>query len=220
MKITRIARHPNRERVRIHVDGEERPRLDLALDLVFRAGLAVGDRLDGARLAALEREDEAYRARDAALRLLAQRARSVTELRRRLERKDIPAPVVDQTLAWLDDRGYLDDRAFAEAFVRDRLRLRPRGRAGLIQELRRKGVDEGTAEAATDGVMAAEAVHESELALDTARVWARKNVRVLREAAGGGEARERARRRLYGHLARRGFAPASIRVAIDSALGD
>jgi regulatory protein len=220
MKITRIARHPNRDRARIHVDGEDRPRLELALDLLLRSGIAVGDRLDAARLAELERADEAYRARDAALRLLAQRARSVAELRRRLERKAIPTPVVDQTLAWLDDRGYLDDRAFAEAFVRDRLRLRPRGRAGLIQELLRKGVDEGTAEAATDGVMATEAVQESELALDTARAWARKNARVLREAGRGGEGRQRARRRVYGHLARRGFAPASIRAAIDAVLGD
>jgi regulatory protein len=220
MKITRIARHPNRERVRIHLDGADQPRLELALDLLLRAGLAVGDPLDDARIAELEVEDEGFRARDAALRLLAQRARSVAELRQRLERRQIAAPVVEKTLAWLDELGYLDDRAFAESFVRDRLRLRPRGRTGLLQELRRKGVDGATAEAATEAVLASEDVDETGLALDTARAWARKNARVVADATAGGDARQRARRRLYGHLARRGFAPGSIRSAIDVALGD
>lgn len=220
MKITRITRHPRRDRVRIHVDGEDGPRLEVALDLVLRAGLAVGDVLDTAGVAALEREDEGYRAREAALRLLAHRARSVAELRGRLERKAIAAAVVDHTMAWLDERGYLDDRAFAEALVRDRLRLRPRGRAGLIQELLRKGVDGATAEAATDAVMAAEAVEDPALALAAARIWARKNAPLVAESVRGIEPRLRGRRRLYGHLARRGFAPASIRAAMDAVLGD
>jgi regulatory protein len=220
MKITRIARDPRRERVRIHVDGEERPRLEVALDLLLRSGLTVGDVLDTAGVTALEREDEGYRAREAAIRLLAHRARSVAELRQRLVRKEIAAAVVDRTMEWLDARGYLDDRAFAEAFVRDRLRLRPRGRAGLIQELRRKGVDGTTAEAATDAVMAAEAVAEPDLALEAARAWARKNAPLVAESARGIEPRLRGRRRLYGHLARRGFDPASIRVAMDALLGD
>jgi regulatory protein len=220
MKITRITRHPRRERARIHVDGEERPRFEVALDLLLGAGLAVGDVLDAARAADLEREDEGYRAREAAIRLLAQRARSEAELRQRLTRKGIAPAVVDRTLAWLDERGYLDDRAFAEAFVRDRLRLRPRGRVGLIQELRRKGVDGDTAEAAADAVMTAEAVDDVALALEAARAWARKNAPLVRDAGRDMEQRQRARRRLYGHLARRGFAPPPIRSAMDAVLGD
>jgi regulatory protein len=220
MKITRITRHPRRERARIHVDGEEQPRFEVALDLLLRAGLTVGDVLDAARADDLEREDEGYRAREAAIRLLAQRARSEAELRQRLTRKDIAPAVVDRTLAWLQEGGYLDDRAFAEAFVRDRLRLRPRGRAGLIQELRRKGVDGDTAEAAADAVMAAESVDDVDLAVEAARAWARKNAPLVREAARDMEQRQRARRRLYGHLARRGFAPPPIRSAMDAVLGD
>jgi regulatory protein len=220
MKITRIARDARRERVRIHVDGEARPRLEVALDLLLRSGLAVGDVLDTSTVTALEREDEGYRARETAIRLLAHRARSVAELRQRLERKDIATAVVDRTMEWLDERGYLDDRAFAEAFVRDRLRLRPRGRAGLIQELRRKGVAAAVAGAATDAVMAAEAVEEPDLAVEAARAWARKNAPLVAESARNMEARQRGRRRLYGHLARRGFAPSSIRAAMDAVLGD
>jgi regulatory protein len=219
MKITRIARSSRRERVRIHVDGHEQPRLELAVDLLLRAGLAVGDLLSAERVAELERADELVRAREAALSLLAHRARSAVELGRRLERKDVRPAVLEATMGWLEDRGYLDDGAFAEAFVRDRLRLRPRGRAGLIRELRLKGVPDDVAAAATDRVLAAESVDEVELAREAASAWARRNASVVRSAQRPHE-RTSARRRLYGHLARRGFGPDAIRAAIAAALGD
>ena len=215
-----MKQHPRRERVRIFVGGEDRPRAELAVDLVAREGLAPGDRLSPQRLEELEREDGLYRAREAALSLLSHRARSRVELRRRLLRKEHPPGMVEQVLAWLDERGYVDDRAFAESFVRDRLRLRPRGRIGLLQELRKKGVDDGTAEAAVAAVMAAEEVDEGALARDAADDWARKNRSTLRKARHSREDRQRARRRLYGHLARRGFAPDAVRAAIDEVLGD
>lgn len=220
MNITRITRHPRRDRVRIHLDGEAEPRLELSAELLVLAGLGVGDLLDPERLRALEAEDEAYRARDTALRLLGHRPRSRVEIRRALERRGSSGPTVDRTIAWLDERGYLDDRAFGEAFVRDRLRLRPRGTAALVAELRRKGVDEGTARAAIAAVLEAEAMTESALARRAAAEWARRNARLLRDASRDPERRRVARRRLYGHLSRRGFPPDPIRAAVAGALGD
>ena len=220
MKITRIKRHRNRDRVRLYVDGSDEPRAELALDLLARAGLAVGDVLDPAELEGLVAEDQVYRARDAALRLLSHRSRSRFELRRRLERKDLPGDIIERTLAWLEERGYVDDAAFAEAWIRDRVRLRPRGRVGLIQELRKKGVDPGTAESAVERVMDEEEVDETALAGEAASAWARKNRRIVKRAARSREDRLRARRRLYGHLARRGFAPDAIRSAVAAVLDD
>jgi regulatory protein len=220
VQITRIVHHPRKERVRIFVDGGEEPRAELALDLVLGAGLAEGAELTDGRQAALEEKDALYRARDAAVSLLAHRARSREELRRRLARKEHDPAAIEETLAWLDERGYVDDHAFAEAFVRDRLRLRPRGRLGLLRELRRKGVIEAVAEAAIDRVMRREEVDEEGLARDAADAWARRNRSAVRTAGRSGEDRARARRRLYGHLARRGFAPDAIRAAIDQVLED
>ncbi|MGK7313261.1 MAG: regulatory protein RecX [Candidatus Longimicrobiales bacterium M2_2A_002] len=220
MKITRTKILGGSERVRLWVDGDDEPRAEIALDLFMRAGLAAGDELSAERLLELVGEDEAYRARHAAMNLLAHRARSRAELRRRLWRKEFPDPVIDRTLEWLEERDYLDDRAFAEAFVRDRLRLRPRGRFALIQELRRKGVDDAVAEAAIASVMDAEEVGERELALEAAEAWARKNRRSLRQARDSREDRLKARRRLYGHLARRGFRGDASRAAIAAILDD
>ncbi len=220
MEITRTEVVGGGERVRLYLDGEEDPRLVLAIDLFMRAGLASGDVLSDAELQELERENDRHRARDAALNLLAHRARSREELRRRLWRKEIPDPLIQETLAWLEERGYVDDRAFAESFVRDRLRLRPRGRIGLISELAKKAVDRDVADAAIIAVMDAEDVAEVDLARRSAEAWARKNARVLRAAGKSRDERRKARRRLYGHLARRGFAPDAVRAAIDSVLSD
>lgn len=216
MRITALEKR--RHRVRVHVEGEDAPRSELALDVVVRAGLAVGDALSPDRLAALEAEDERVRAREAALRLLSQRPRSRAELRRRLGRKAFAASVIARTMGWLDERGYVDDAAFAEAFVRDRLRLRPRGRVGLLQELRRKGVDDTTSAAAIDRVMASEQVDETTMAREAAEAWARRNPAARR--GDGRDARARSRRRLYGHLARRGFSPDAVRAALRAVLRD
>ena len=220
MRIARTKVVGGGERVRLYVEGDDEPRAEIALDLFMKAGLAAGDELSDDGLQELMAEDERYQARQAAMNLLAHRARSRAELRRRLWRKEYPDPVIEATLEWLEERDYIDDRAFAESFVRDRLRLRPRGRVGLMQELRKKGVDGDVAEAAIAAVMEAEDVAEPELANEAAAAWARKNRSTLEEAGDDRDAWWTARRRLYGHLARRGFAPDAIRAAIDATLPD
>ncbi len=220
MRVTALKRHPRRERVRVFVDGGDAPVAELALELAAAGRLHVGCELTAEELARLQREDEVFRARDAALSLLSHRARSRVELRRRLERKELSAGAIEQAMAWLDERGYLDDDAFADAFIRDRLRLRPRGRVGLVQELRRKGIGRDVAEAAIDRVLGAEDVDEGALAVRAAEGWGRRNGRILDAARASRENAAAARRRLYGHLARRGFAPDAIRRALDHVLGD
>ena len=220
MKIQRIEHRPSVNRARLRFEDDAAPALEIAVDLLLREGLAPGDSLTSEHRAALESADEEYRAREAALSLLAHRARARAELRRRLARKDFSDTAIEQVLAWLDDRGYINDHAFAQAFVKDRLRLRPKGRRALRQELRKKGVADSTADAAIDSVMGAEDVSESELASQAARSWVRKNGSAVRAAASDREARLKLRRRLYGHLARRGFGGEAVRIAIRAALDD
>ncbi|HYW07519.1 MAG TPA: hypothetical protein VE913_11210, partial [Longimicrobium sp.] len=86
MKITAIEPQKNHaERVNLHVDGEFR--LALAAELVLAEGLRVGDPLSDVRILELEERDQGWKAREAALNLLAFRPRTATELRRRLKEK-------------------------------------------------------------------------------------------------------------------------------------
>jgi regulatory protein len=191
------------ERVNVYVDGAFR--LALAHEVVLRAGLRTGDEVSEGRLEELAAEDLFWKARDSSLNLLSFRARTATELRRRLREKGFPAEVVERCVEDLVERGLVDDSAFAETFVRDRVRLRPSGARRLAQELRRKGVDADTAGEAIEEVLRTEEVSELELARVAASKWARRS----------GEEPERARRRLHGFLARRGFGGDTVRQVME-----
>ncbi len=77
-----------------------------------------------------------------AVRLLRHRLRSTAELRGRLQEKGYAEATIEACLTRLAAAGFLDDRRFAVAFVRDGVQLQRRGSARLRRELRAKGVAE------------------------------------------------------------------------------
>jgi regulatory protein len=194
LKITAIEPQKHHaERVNVHVDGEFR--LALALEIAYGVPLRVGDEVSEAQLEELARRDQLWKAKEAALNLLSFRPRPAAELRRRLKEKEYPAEVADEVVEGLVSAGLVDDAGFAGMFVRDRVRLKPKGRRRLVQELRAKGVDEETARAAVEEAWEGEEVSDVALAREAAARWSPR----------AGEEREKARRRLYAFLARRGF---------------
>ena len=78
---------------------------------------------------------------DAAAAFLEVRPRSVDEMRRRLRHLGYPAALIEVVIDRLLAYGYLDDEAFARAWVESRDRARPRGEAALRRELVLKGID-------------------------------------------------------------------------------
>ena len=76
----------------------------------------------------------------AAARFLEVRPRSVAEVRRRLRSAGYAAALVEGAVERLVELGFLDDAAFARAWVESRDRARPRGERALRVELRQKGV--------------------------------------------------------------------------------
>ncbi|MFP5527340.1 regulatory protein RecX [Peptococcus simiae] len=88
------------------------------------------------------------RHKDAALKFLAPRRRTEQEMRLHLEKLDLALEDIEALVAWLYSYGYLDDAEYAAAYIRDKLRFHPCGSLRLRQELRDKGVDEATLQAA------------------------------------------------------------------------
>ena len=84
--------------------------------------------------------DTLSQANQDALRFLAYRARSQAEVRRRLG-KSYPSNIVELVLAHLQERGHLDDDAFARQWRWHREQRRPRGQGVIRQELMRLGVE-------------------------------------------------------------------------------
>jgi len=103
-----------------------------------------------ARKARLERHaDETDQAvvLNAAARFLEARSRSVDEARKHLTAAAFPPALVEGAIERLLQLGWLDDRAFATAWVESRDRARPRGQMALRRELVLKGIDRETVDA-------------------------------------------------------------------------
>ncbi len=121
-----------------------------------------------------------------------------------LARKGIEHDVIERVLGRLDEVGLIDDKSFAEVWVRSRHTREGLGRRALAAELRRRGVDDAvTAEA----VAAVDYDAEEERARQLVR-------RKLRTLTGADEPAKI--RRLVGMLARKGYSPGmSYRVVRD-----
>jgi regulatory protein len=149
---------------------------------------ATGQRSQGAE------RDPAARAKDICLQLLTARPRTRQELQKALLRKGIEAEVAEQVLGRLDAVGLVDDKAFAEMWVRSRHTYQGMGRGALAVELRRRGVD-------NDTVTEAVAAVDSEAEEERARQLVRKRLPSMRSADQTAKIR-----RLVGMLARKGYA--------------
>ncbi|MDQ3389571.1 MAG: RecX family transcriptional regulator, partial [Gemmatimonadota bacterium] len=125
-------------------------------------------------------------------------------------RKGFSPEIVEECLSSTRRLGLVDDAAFSESFVRDRVRLRPRGRRSLAGELRARGVEPETAREAIASVFLAEGVSEVELACQAAAKWSPR----------AGEDPRKARARLQGLLVRRGFTSDAVREAARSRLAE
>ena len=148
---------------------------------------------------------------DRALDLLALRARSVAELRRKLIQKGESADAVDEAIERLKAQRFLDDEQFARQFARAKAVGSGASRRRIAMELARKGVDRGTADAAIDDLADSEGI---DLSASIHKV-AEKKWRSLSKLDS-----ETATRRLYAFLARRGFNPDEIRTAMQALKAD
>ena len=75
-----------------------------------------------------------------AYKLLGLRLRSVFEMKKRLKEKGFNDDTVGRVVKKLEEQKYLDDEKFAEAWILDRINLRPRGSFMINMELKEKGV--------------------------------------------------------------------------------
>jgi regulatory protein len=176
----------NPDRVSVYLDG----RFAFGLPAIVAARLARGQFLSNAEVAELQEEGAAEEAYNRALHFLSFRPRSRAEIEGYLEKRSVNAPQIEKIVARLERAGLLDDEAFAQYWVENRERFRPRGLRALRFELRNKGIRDDTIERALASVNV----------LDSAYRSAGRKARQLRNTD-----RQTFFRKLVEYLARRGF---------------
>jgi regulatory protein len=92
-----------------------------------------------------------------AIRFLAKRDRTITQVEQFLRSKGASSLQVAQTIHRLSDLRYLNDHAYAQRWVNKRLAVRPMGEERLKAELQAKGISEVMA-----ARVAAEAIRETD----------------------------------------------------------
>lgn len=142
------------------------------------------------------------KAREYAFLLLKFRLRSAKELEQRLRQKGFSEKLSSETVKFLKDKEFIDDRVFARGWVSSRLK-RPFGLRRIKQELLQKGIDKEV--------------------IDNAFSWAKEDyqeaaiVKQLVEqrfAKSKGIEALRAKQRIYAYLIRRGFSPDLVSDAV------
>ncbi len=131
--------------------------------------------------------------KSAALRFLKIRPRSVFELTEKLRGKGFETAAIDEVVEGLIKSKLLNDRVFADAWIRYRL-ARPFGFVRIVRELKEKGISADIIE--TSVLNARIEYIESDVLLDLAR---RKALRLSDVPA------EKRNKRIFDFLIRRGF---------------
>ncbi len=126
----------SKERVNLFLDDEYS--FSLALSLALQ--LKKGQYLSQAEIEQLKNKDERQKAYQNALHYLGFRARSQVEMERYLQGKQYSPDVIVTTVERLQQEQYLDDEAFAQAWLNNRERFRPRSGRAIRYELRQKGI--------------------------------------------------------------------------------
>ncbi len=181
-------------RVEVCIDGVLS--FNVSIEVASRLEITVGRCLSADEIQELLAVEAVERCLAAALRLLKYRPRSRIELKRRLLGRGFPEASVDRALALLEERGFIDDVAFARYWIDNRARFKPMGVRLMSLELKRKGVSDGV-------------VQEATRSLDDEALAYQAGLKKARALARFPE--EEFCRRLYGFLRRRGFTDGVIR---------
>lgn len=177
----------NPDRVSVYLDG----RFAFGLPAIVAARLKPGQVLSEAQVEALQAEGNQEKEYNRALDYLSYRPRSRREIELYLQKRGAGQDQIEAIVARLERAGLLDDQVFAQFWVENRERFRPRGLRALRYELRNKGVSDEIIELALEGVDAPESAYRS----------AAKKVRQLRD-----QDRRTFYRKMIDFLSRRGFA--------------
>jgi regulatory protein len=171
----------------------------LDADNLLKAGLKVGQKLSQKQVEDLVFKNEFQKLLDRTLLLISRRPRSEKEIRDYLKRKKSSLKITESIIKKLKQLKQINDQEFASWWVEQRTTFRPKGKFGLMMELRQKGIEKETIEKAIGKV--------NELPL--AEKLIQKKAKSFKNLP-----REVVYQKLTAYLARRGFSWETIKVVV------
>lgn len=167
----------------------------LDAEVAVRFRLSRGMEISPELLSEICRENEYLLARRKLINYLALRKKTTSDAAKYLKRAGFSISAIDAATENAKNLGYLNDRDYAEAFVRTRVKAGAKGPRVVSKELQAKGIAPDEARKAVESMAA------SESQLEAARRVAAKKYPSLKDDVN----LIKAARRMSQHLARRGF---------------
>jgi regulatory protein len=193
-----------KDRVNIYLDGQ------FAFGLSFQqfadANLKVGQEITQDEINKLIKLSEFGKIFDKTLKFLSFRPRSKWEIENYLKNKKAGTEVENKVLAKLEKLGLVNDLEFANWWIENRLKFRPRGPVILKSELIKKGIDREIIDQILEKI---DDQSQHELALKIAQKQAQKFKNLDKS---------KFFQKMAGFLGRRGFSWEITKAVIDSVL--
>jgi len=208
-QITQLRVEKKRSGPRVIVEFDRGEGLELDPEIVVRSALKTGATVSAERVEALCREDEVLRARRRLTAYLALRVKSVADARLYLEKAGFSESAIGAALADAGERGLLDDRRFAERYVRTKLKTSALGPLRLLGELISHGIEPSLAKQVVQPQFKLD--RQREAAASLARKQLRKKT---------SEDDESNAKRIHDFLRRRGFEDEVAREVSERAVRD
>ena len=145
-----------------------------------------------------DKSEPLEKAKNYAFLLLKFRQRSAKEITQRLKQKNFDDSVIKETLSFLKRQGFVDDESFAKAWIDSRLK-KPLGLRRIKEELRIKGIDTNIIESNLKKIKQDYLEEEVVARIAADRLSKLKGIEP-----------QKAKRRTFAYLLRRGFSPGVI----------
>ncbi|MBA7690183.1 Regulatory protein RecX [subsurface metagenome] len=129
-------------------------------EILLQEGLVEGDEITADRIALLKEKSSSLEVQKKALDLLTRAPHSTQTLKLKLLSRGYAPEIIASVLERLIELSYLDDRLFAEEWLRSRLLRHPEGRSALLAGLLRRGIAREIAEDVTDSIFTIKAEEE------------------------------------------------------------
>ncbi|MBS4033774.1 MAG: regulatory protein RecX [Ignavibacterium sp.] len=122
----------------IYLDNNEK--LFLSYEVLLKNGLRKGSEISEDRFSLLVVQNRKYHIRQKAISFLAKRIHSKRELENKLRKKNYEIELIKAILSELEEKGLIDDNAFANQFSDEKLNRKKWGLQKVKSELFKKGI--------------------------------------------------------------------------------
>ncbi len=206
MNITEISKKDGKTVVIIFDNGEK---LYLSYDIFLKNGLRKNDEISTDRFSAMIAENQLFHIKQKAFGYLGRRHHSAAELRKKLLGKGYDGKMIDEVLADLKIKDYLNDYEFASLYADENIKNKLWGKNKMKAELGKKGISRELISKVIEEKYADGS--ESEGAI----VLGEKKLQSLRKRTSDGK---QLRLKLYAYLSSRGYDYDTCREALEKLL--